>query len=238
MKATIQKIIQETPRVLTFIVTPERPIAFKTGQAMKWNIPQVPIGRLFSIASPGSEAATELWFTIRIFENGKFTSQLRLLKEGDAIELAGPFGKFIFDEADTSDVGLIAGGSGISVLRSIFRTVLDKKLPRKVHLVFSVLNVNEIIYKDELAELVQTHSNFTYTIIPTEKHPDWRGQCGFVNRPVFDNEFKDYKERFYICGPQAFIDCSQGILKEAGVPEDRIHIDHWTFYTPKQKGEA
>src|SRR3989344_5431125 len=113
MKATIQKIIQETPRVLTFIVVPERPIAFKTGQAMKWNIPQVPIGRLFSVASPGGDAATELWFTIRISDDGKFTARLRFLKEGDVIELAGPFGKFIFDEADTSDVGLIAGGTGI-----------------------------------------------------------------------------------------------------------------------------
>ena len=205
---------------------------------MKWNIPQVPTGRLFSVASPGSDAATELWFTIRIFDEGKFTSHLRFLKEGDAIELAGPFGKFIFDEADASDVGLIAGGSGISVLRSIYRTVLDKKLPRKVHLVFSVLNVNEIIYKDELAVLARTHDNFTYTIVPTDKHPDWHGSCGFVNRQIFDNEFKDYKECFYICGPQAFIDCSLSVLKEAGVPEDKIYIDHWTFYTPKQKGEA
>ncbi|MBI4090765.1 MAG: FAD-dependent oxidoreductase [Candidatus Komeilibacteria bacterium] len=233
MKATIKQIIKETPRVLTFVVEPETSVSFKTGQAMRWNLPGLKIGRLFSVACAGGENMHELRFTIRIFEDGKFTSHLRGLKVGDSIELSGPYGNFIFEDTRMHDVGLIAGGSGISVLRAIYCNVLEKDTKHKVHLVFSVLNIDEVIYKDELAELAKKYPNFTYTIVVTKPHPSWQGHTGFVTKGIFDQEFKDYKEEFYICGPQAFIDCSEGLLHEAGVTDDRIHIDHWTFYAPK-----
>lgn len=233
MKATIKKIIKETPRVLTFIVEPETPVSFKTGQAMRWNLPGVKVGRLFSVASAGGENIRELQFTIRIFEDGIFTSHLPGLKVGDTIELLGPYGNFIFDSTQAHDLGLIAGGSGISVLRAIYCDVLAKNVSCKVHLVFSALNIDEIIYKDELVELAKTHPNFTYTLVVTEPRPSWKGDTGFVTKEIFDKEFKDYTEEFYVCGPKAFIDCSQGFLHQAGVPDERIHIDQWTFYAPK-----
>lgn len=233
MKATIKRIIKETPRVLTFVVEPETPVSFKTGQAMRWNLPDVKIGRLFSVASAGGENIRELQFTIRIFEDGTFTPHLPGLKVGDTVELTGPYGNFIFDENRPHDVGLIAGGSGISVLRAIYCNVLEKNLPHKVHLVFSVLTKDEIIHKGELDALAHAHPNFTYTVVVTESHPSWKGKTGFVTKEIFDEEFKDYKEEFYICGPQAFIDCAEGLLHQAGVTDDRIHIDHWTFYPLK-----
>lgn len=233
MQAVIKEIIKETPRVLTFVVEMAESVSWKTGQAMRWNIKDVPFGRLFSIACAGGGKIKEMDFTIRIFDDGRLTPHLRNLKAGDTIELAGPYGKFIFDEANPRDVGLIAGGSGISVLRAIYCHVLEKKLPHKVHLVFSVLNINEIIYKEELAELAKANPNFTYTIVVTEPHPSWKGKTGFVTKAIFDEEFKDYKEEFYVCGPQPFIDCAKSILHDAKVPDERIHIDQWTFYPPK-----
>ncbi|OGY91953.1 MAG: hypothetical protein A3B30_01780 [Candidatus Komeilibacteria bacterium RIFCSPLOWO2_01_FULL_52_15] len=233
MKAIIERIITETPRVLSFVVKPGSPMSFKTGQAMRWNIPNVPAGRLFSVATPGGDSVSELWFTIRIFDEGKFTSHLRSLKAGDPIELLGPYGNFIFDETIQRDIGLIAGGSGVSVLRAIYLHVLTKKLPKKVHLVFSVINVDEIIYRKELEDLARTHNNFTYTVVVTEPHPSWKGKTGFVTSQIFSEEFKDYREEFFICGPQPFIDCAETILNGAGVPKERIHIDYWKFYPPK-----
>lgn len=235
MKATIKTITVETPRVLSFLVKPNQPVGFHTGQAMRWNLPGVPVGRLYSVACPGGGALSELLFTIRIFDDGKLTSHLRALKVGDTIDLMGPYGSFMFNATDPRDVGLIAGGSGISALRAIAHHVLERDTDpkRRVHLVFSVLNVDEIIYKQELAELAARNSRFTYTIVVTEPHPSWSGKTGFVTRAIFDAEFKDYQEQFYICGPQPFIECSDSILKEAGVSPERIHIDQWKFYPKK-----
>jgi len=235
MKATIKKIIKETPRIKTFIVEPGEPVSFKTGQAMKWNLPDIKIGKLYSVVSPGGENLKELEFTIGIVPNGKFTPHVDLLKEGDVFELTGPFGRFLFDDEDTTDVALLAGGTGISVLRSIARHIIDNKLPIKTHLIFSILNKDEMVYKKELERLVAETDNFTMSWVVTEEHPEWKGRCGFVNKKMFDEDFGDYHQRFYVCGPEGFITCCEKILTESGVPEERINVDRWSFYKINDK---
>jgi NAD(P)H-flavin reductase len=227
MKATIRKIIRENHRVLTFVVEPEKPVSFKTGQAMKWNLPGLKLGRLFSVAIAGGENISELWFTIAIVSDGRFTPNLLKLKGGDKIELQGPFGKFIFEDGGGNDVALIAGGTGISVLRSILYHVLEKDSDVKIHLLFSILTKDDTIYKDELKKLAQDHNNFTYSMVVTDEHPEWQGRCGFVTKEMSDQDFGDYHQEFYICGPKPFIICIEEILKKANVPEERIHIEQW-----------
>lgn len=230
MKATIKKITKENSRVLTFLVEPEKPVSFQTGQAMSWTIPGVKIKRLYSIASAGGKDVTELWFTIAMKSDGRFTSNLPKLKVGDQIELAGPFGKFIYDGKDKKDVALIAGGTGISVLRAILHHILDKKVPIKVHLLFSIMTLEDTIYKEELEKLAEENDNFTYSMVVTNEHSKWKGRCGYVNKQMLDEDLGDYQQEFFICGPQPFIECVQDILKTKNVPPERVHIDHWGGY--------
>lgn len=229
MIAIVKRIVRETPRVMTVVVDLEKPISFKTGQCMRWNAPDKKAGRLFSVASPGGENRKELWFTMRVFPEGIISSHIPQLKVGDTVTLQGPYGKFIFDDTDTRDIVLVAGGSGISVLRSILRHVIDNKLPNKIHLLFSVLSKDEIIYREELAELATKHPNFTYTVTVTDDFSGWPGRCGRINRKTFNELFGGYQQTFYICGPPAFMDCAIQLLKEAGVPQERIRIDRWVF---------
>ncbi len=229
MIAIVKRIVRETPRVMTVVVDLEKPISFKTGQCMRWNAPDKKAGRLFSVASPGGENRKELWFTIRILPEGIISSHIPQLEVGDAVTLQGPYGKFVFDDTDTRDIVLIAGGSGISVLRSILLHVLDHGMPNKVHLLFSVINKNEIIYQKELEALAKKHSNFTYTVTVTDDATGWSGNCGRINKKMFDGLFGGYQQAFYICGPPAFMDCAIQLLKEAGVPQERIRIDRWVF---------
>lgn len=229
MNATVKKVVHETPRVMTVVVDLEKPISFKTGQCMRWNAPDGKAGRLFSVASPGGDYQKELWFTMRIFPEGIISSHLPKLKVGDTVTLQGPYGKFIFDDTDKRDIVLIAGGSGISVLHSILLHILLRRMPNKVHLLFSVINKNEIIYKDEFTRLARTHPNFAYTVTVTDDPTGWQGMCGRINKKMFDELFGDYQQTFYLCGPPAFMDCAIQLLKEAGVPEERMRIDRWAF---------
>ena len=229
MKATILKTIKETPRVYSIWVRLETPISFKTGQCMRWNWPGVTVGKLFSMANHGGENVTDLMFTIRIFADGVISSHIPDLKTGDTVDVQGPYGKFTFDDTDTHDIVLIAGGTGVSVLRAILMHVLEKKLPNKVHLLFSVLNHNEVIYKDELEQLAQQYPNFKYDLVLTQSEGDWYGYSGYINEGMFDELFAGYKQTFFVCGPPPFIKLSEDILKSKGVGEDRIKIDRWVF---------
>lgn len=234
MRATVKQLIKETPRVYSVVITLPEPIDFKTGQCMRWESldPNKQGGRLYSMACPGGERVQELIFTIRILPEGIVSSHVPQLTVGDTIEVKGPFGKFYFDDTETRDIALIAGGSGISVLRAIYLHVLQKEMPNTVHLLFSVLNEQEIIYKEELAKLAREHSNFSYALTLTESEPpEWKGHCNIINEAMFNKEFgaNNYKQVFYVCGPPKFIECAENILKSKGVKPEDIKIDRWVF---------
>ena len=238
MRAVIKNIINQTSCINTYELELDEPVTFQTGQSMKWKLPNVKVTRLFSIASPGGENKKQLEFTIRLLDDGQFTSHLYDAKVGDEIELTGPFGKYIFDPSDGHEVALIAGGSGISVLRSILRYVVDNGFKNKVHLLFGVLTIDDIVYKDELKRIADEHDNFTYSLVITEPHPDWNGRTGYVTAEMFDEDFKDYKQTFYICGPEPFIEVVEKILTDKKVPEEKIRVDRWTFYKTADKSRV
>lgn len=230
MEAIVKEVVQQTPRVYSVTVTLPQPIAFKTGQVMRWNAPVGKAGRLFSIAVPGGVEVTELAFVISILPEGIVSSRVPLLKPGDKVDLVGPHGKFIFDETDTRDIGLIAGGTGISVLRSIYLHVLTQGLPNKVHLLFSVRNREEIIFREELAKLAARYPQFTYTVTLTREQPEhWDGKYGTINAALLAEEFGNFGSAFYLCGPKAFVENAEVLLAAAGVAPERIHIDRWVF---------
>ena len=89
------------------------------------------------------------------------------------------------------------------------------------------------MFEDELPKLAQQYPQFNYTYVVTEPEPNWHGDIGYVTKKIFDEVFGHYDRQFYICGPQPFIEASQKILSEAGVGEDRVHIDYWKFYPKK-----
>jgi ferredoxin-NADP reductase len=218
------------------VIELEQTVAIKTGQCMRWEamLPDKKGGRLFSMANAGGDAVREMTFTFRIMPDGMVSSCIPNLKVGDTVQVSGPFGKFIFDGSDTRDIVLVAGGTGISVLRAIYQHALTKGMKNSVHLLFSVLNIDEVIYKQELEELAKTYPQFSTTILYTEAPPEKKVHRGLISEALFDEEFgpKGYQQTFYICGPPPFIEAAEKILKEKGVTEDRIHIDRWKFYAP------
>ena len=98
---TIQKIIQETPSIRTFVF--DREIAMRPGQfVMVWvpGVDEIPMG----LSSPSS---------ITVFEVGDATAALFAMLEGDRIGIRGPYGNGF---AVTGRTLAIAGGVGASPL--------------------------------------------------------------------------------------------------------------------------
>lgn len=232
MEAIVKRVVQETPRVFFLEVELERSISFKTGQVMRLTGPDGKTGRLFSIARPGGKAVSELSFVISILPKGIISSRVPHLKPGDRVAMTGPFGKFIFDDADPRDIGLIAGGTGISVIRAIYFHVVTLGLPNLVHLLFSVRNREELIFRDELPRLAKKYPCFSYSVTVTrETPPNWEGNYGSINEPMLAKEFgkEKFEQSFYLCGPPKFVEHTEGLLRAADVPGERIHIDRWVF---------
>ena len=71
-------------------------------------------------------------------------------------------------------------------------------------------------------EIAEKNKNFHYYPALSDKDPDWEGDRGFIHL-VMEEYLKDASNaEAYLCGPPIMIDAVTEVLKEKGVPEERI----------------
>lgn len=227
--AQIIKIVQETPRVKVFRLKPEEPLAYIPGQFMMISIDGLTnlngtlLKRSYSIASKASDDYLE--FCIARMENGTMSQKMHAMKEGDFVHVEGPYGNFKMKDNDAPII-LIAGGSGISPIMSMLRTLFERKATQQIQLFFGVRNPEEIIYIDELSDYAKNHANFELIIGFSDPGLDIEERLsGYIHEVVrkHDPSPKDC----YICGPPQMIKAVKEVLEELHFEKERIQIDQW-----------
>ncbi|KAF9239851.1 hypothetical protein BU15DRAFT_46396 [Melanogaster broomeanus] len=103
------------------------------------------------------------------FEGGEMTTRINQLVLGDEIELSGPFGPFIWErqgvakwkgeEREVKEIGLICGGSGITPILQVLRSILDGDVDGmpKVWMISANKTEEDILCRSELDELLVKH---------------------------------------------------------------------------------
>lgn len=139
-KITLKESIDEGYGVRSFFFETSKKINWKAGQHGVFTIPGKKIEgrkwRAFSIASSGEEEVIHIATHISE-EPSDFKKKLLSLKEGDAIQMRGPFGEFHLDKSIKQAVGVV-GGIGVTPLRAIaYEIVNEPKITTKLDLIFA-----------------------------------------------------------------------------------------------------
>lgn len=219
MKATVRKIIQETPYDKTWILTLEESMSYKTSQFVMLNVkrkfPDKKIPKAFSIACT-PENRKEIWVTARIYPDGYITPAMDKLEVGDEIDVTGPHGKFVYESGKTT---LLGAGTGIAPLRGILHCALNDN--QEVELFYSDRSEKHLIYKKEFEKLDKENrikSHFFVTREPANK----KRYTHRINHEFLKKSIKSKDGFFYVCGPQAFVDDMIEVLKELGIKDNQI----------------
>ncbi|MBB6481203.1 NADH:ubiquinone reductase (Na(+)-transporting) subunit F [Spirochaeta isovalerica] len=187
--------------------------------------------RAYSMASkPGEKDIVRL--LIRLVPGGIATTWVHTeLKEGDRVELVGPFGDFFRTPTDTTMV-CVAGGSGMAPFMSILFDMLDTgELDREVWYFFGARTVKDMFYLDELRELEKKMPNFHF--VPALSEPEegtpWDGATGLIT-DVLDKYLKeeigtDKKREGYLCGSPGMINACNNVFTANKVSLDDIFYD-------------
>lgn len=104
----------------TLLVRSERlPDSVRAGQCFSLGIPGFGINREYSLFSDPNADYFE--FLVRVVEDGSLTPNLRKLREGDLIEVNGPFGEFLKNVKPCSGKRMlfVATGTGIAPFHSL-----------------------------------------------------------------------------------------------------------------------
>ena len=242
----IKEIIRETPEAvsLSFEIPQDLKDKFnyKAGQyvTIKTDIDGKEIRRAYSLCS--SPHTHEFKVTIKEVPKGLFSGLANnKLKAGDILEVHPPEGKFIFEPGVIpQNYAAFAAGSGITPVLSIIKTVLIREPESKFVLVYGNKSLDETIFFKELLELQIKYPErlfieFIYSQTREENAQFGRIETSTVNY-VLKNKFKGTSfKTYFLCGPEPMINSVTEILKQNGIPEERILFE---LFTAKEDDEV
>ncbi|MBK1851275.1 2Fe-2S iron-sulfur cluster binding domain-containing protein [Marinobacter sp. 1-4A] len=227
-QATVTQIVDLSPTIKGVHLKLDRGMAFQAGQYINIDLPDVEGSRAFSLANPPSRA-DEVELHIRLVEGGAATSFIhQQLKEGDRLNLSGPYGQFFVRSSQPGDLIFIAGGSGLSSPQSMILDLLAQDDDRQIVLFQGARNLEELYNRELFEGLARDHENFTYVpaLSQAEEDVSWQGFKGYVHdaaKAHFDERFSGRKA--YLCGPPPMIDAALTALMRGRLFERDIFME-------------
>jgi ferredoxin-NADP reductase len=186
--------------------------------------------RSYSIASE-PERAGEIDITVERIPDGEVSAFLDdVVKVGDGFEVRGPIGGyFVWESASGGPLLLVAGGSGVVPLMSMLRhrAVAAGKVPAR--LLYSSRGFDEIIYRNELAELSRQGGLEVFHTLTRTHPPDWTGYARRIDGPMLAEVIKPFGRDAlaFVCGPTALVETAASALQATGLPPDRIRTERF-----------
>jgi ring-1,2-phenylacetyl-CoA epoxidase subunit PaaE len=210
---------------------------FKQGQyiTLKLNVAGEEVRRSYSLcSSPFSEK--ELRVAIKEVAGGRLSTYInRELKVGDKIEVMTPMGNFhtVLSGNSKKHYVLFAGGSGITPMMSILKSVLYVEKQSRVTLIYANRNEESTIFKKEIESVASSNPNFSVVYIfehPQQSLPEL--QTGIVTIPRAKALLEHYgclkADEYFICGPGPMMENVKSTLEGLNIPKEKIHIEYFT----------
>jgi ferredoxin-NADP reductase len=230
---TLLEIIEETPDVRTFRFdnsTAKLPFD-NPGQFVKIcvNHEGENIWRSFTISSSPHRTET-IDLTIKRNPLGIVSNALfNLALPGSRFKIKGAQGNFCFDpDLHKEPLVLVSAGSGITPMMAIARFLSAEGFEIPCTFLHGARTSADIIFYEECLELTRNHSWFQYVPCLSQPSETWEGLSGRLSLDHLRQSLKELTgQRFFLCGPNDFMDSLRAGLIEAGVPAACIQTEQF-----------
>ncbi len=187
--------------------------------------------RSYSIASPPEEAP-RVTLTIERLDDGEVSPYLTDdLRIGDKLELRGPIGGyFVWQASIGGPLLLVAGGSGIVPLMAMIRHRAAVHSTVATRLLYSSRSLEDVIYRDELDQLMKSSSMLEVVQTLTRvQPPGWTGYSRRIDTQMLREVAWPVEQRplAFICGPTPFVETAAASLVELGNEPGRIKTERF-----------
>ncbi len=160
---------------------------------------------------------------------GDFTASMPNLKVRTKVLIDGPHGVFTSDKITKDKVLMIAGGIGITPLRSLAEELVGKV---DLTLIYSAKTRNEAVLLDELKLLSQNNtSTKSFRLIEIYSNEQIQGaEFGMLNKDKLAELVADLSERdVFLCGPPRMMDAMKLAVMEIGLPRKQFHWEKFSL---------
>jgi ring-1,2-phenylacetyl-CoA epoxidase subunit PaaE len=240
----VRQVVHETADAISVeLADPTgQPIAFAPGQffTLLVTIDGEELRRAYSAcssaAAPGSAR-----IAIKRVAGGRVSNHLcDGLAAGATLRVLGPSGSF-GPKAGRAPrhLVLVAGGSGITPMMAIARTLLVTEPETRISLLYGNRAEGDIIFRDALADLAGPRLSVRHVL--SDPPPAWSGGVGLLDEVTCARELElladddDGRPReYFVCGPAPMMAAARVALRARGVADDDIHEERFTTLQPRR----
>jgi ferredoxin-NADP reductase len=232
--AEVLDLIDETPRVRSLVLGVPCWPGHLAGQHVDVRLTAedgYTAQRSYSIASAPA-AGTQLTLTVERLGDGEVSPYLAgELRAGDQLELRGPIGGyFVWDVSLGGPLLLVAGGSGICPLMAMLRLRSAAASAVPTRLLYSSRTFDDVIYRDELDQLVKRGAGLEVVHTLTRTPPaGWTGLHRRIDTEMLSAVAWPPPERplIFICGPTPLVESAADSLVRLGHEPTRIKTERF-----------
>lgn len=233
---TLKEVREVADGTRLFIFDKPAEYIFKAGQYVAFAVSNVEgieidargLVRSLSIASAPFES--ELYFSMRQGESS-FKQICWQLKAGDVVTITKPVGFFVLpQEESVHPIVFLAGGIGITPVRSILKQAEYDKSNRNFILFYSNRFIKDAAFDEEIKDIVLPH--FCYVSVLSKSQDSCapeNDERGYVDEIMLKKYLPNVAEcLYYIVGSPQFSEAMEKILIELGVSKEQRHMDPFT----------
>lgn len=212
------------------------PYEFRAGQHADFTFSQSFVNcegdnsRTFSLANSPHDRRLAM-IALRMRET-PFKMSLKTAALGTKFKVSRPRGSFTLHKDFTRPAVFLAGGIGITPIRSIIHWAAQDHLPHKLYLFYSNRISEDAAFLEELEGLATRNRSFT--LIPTVtagNSPTWP----YENGPIDLNLLRRYLHGlhgpvYYVAGPSGMVAAMTTLLHSSGVSADDIKTEEFGDY--------
>jgi len=236
LRGRIEKVVPETDDAATLVIRPgwgwrhdHRAgqyvgIGIQVDGKFQW--------RSYSISSPPRRNGRTLTITVRAMPEGLLSSHLvNGLEPGTIVRLAAPEGDFVLPEPPPPRMLFLVGGSGVTPVMSMLRTLDRRRTMPDVVVHYSSPTPDRMIFREELEALEHRHDGMTLHQLHTDTD-------GMLDLADLDSFCPDWREReTYACGPAPMLDAITEHYEAAGL-EEHLHLERFSLQLGGEGGEG
>lgn len=218
----LREVRQLSREVYEFVFTPERRLAYASGQYLEWTLPherQDSQGnrRYLTIASAPQEQ--EMRIGVRIGAHpSSFKKALLNMRLGGTILATSLAGDFVLPHDKTHKLLFIAGGVGITPFVSMLRQLMASGERRDIMLMYFVSSKDNLAYQELLSD-AQKKLGIRVVGLVNER----------LSTETLQQYVPDLKERkVYISGPDSMVGAYKTLVERGGASSGNIKTDYFT----------
>jgi stearoyl-CoA 9-desaturase NADPH oxidoreductase len=230
-RAMVTEVHRETADTVSLTLRPDHAwTGFVAGQHVRLGvvIDGAVRARTYSVSSSQHRRDGRFTVTVKRKEGGFVSDHLTTHVEvGEVLHVGPPAGEVILPDPRPDRLLLVSGGSGITPVASMLRTLADEEHRGSVTFLHYTRTDDDVPFALELGAIAARLPAVDLVIVPTASSESGRhtGRCTAEQLAAIAPDHLEVPT--FACGPSGLIDTLEGLYAEAGAG-DRLHAERFT----------